>query len=115
MVTHITLHISPLADGNIHNIKLIYRYISNNDHPVKTLLTFCGVYHGNRRDIKSNPPNNFKTFNCRGVLSFAHINEMMWIQKQHSCEIRLLVQTYSSIYRSSIDMVLKVTSNFKIP
>ena len=40
---------------------------------------------------------------------------MMWIQKQHSFEIRLLVQTYSFIYRSSIDMVLKVTSNFKIP
>ena len=25
------------------------------------------------------------------------------------------MQTYSSIYRSSIDMILKVTSNFKIP
>ena len=40
-------------------IKLIYRYISNNDDPVKTLLTFCGVYHGNSPDIKGNPPNNF--------------------------------------------------------
>ena len=42
---HIGLPIGLLADGNIHNIKLIYRYISNDDHPVKTLLTFCGVYH----------------------------------------------------------------------
>ena len=57
---HIGLHIGLLADGNIHNIKLIYRYISNNDHPVKTLLTFCGVCHGNSPDIKSNPPYNFK-------------------------------------------------------
>ena len=48
-----------LADGNIHNIKLIYRYISNNDDPVKTLLTFCGIYHGNSPDIKGNPPYNF--------------------------------------------------------
>ena len=40
---HIGLHICLLADGNIHNIKLIYRYISNNDDPVKTLFTFCGV------------------------------------------------------------------------
>ena len=24
----------------------VNQYISNNDHPVKTLLTFCGVYHG---------------------------------------------------------------------
>ena len=55
------------------------------------------------------------TFNCRGVLSFAHINEMILIQKQHFFEIRMLVLTYSSIYRSSIDMILKVTSNFKIP
>ena len=39
---HIGLHIGLLADGNIHNIKLIYRYISNNDDPVKTLLTFVG-------------------------------------------------------------------------
>ena len=38
---------------------------------------------------------------------------MMWIQKQHFFEIRLLVQTFSSIYRSSIDMVLKVTSNLR--
>ena len=35
---HIGLHIGQLADGNIHNIKLICRYISNNDHPV----TFVG-------------------------------------------------------------------------
>ena len=48
-----------LADGNIHNIKLIYRYISNNDDPVKTSLTFCGVYHGNSPGIKGNPPYNF--------------------------------------------------------
>ena len=39
---HIGLHIGLLADGNIHNIKLIYMYIPNNDHPVKTLLTFVG-------------------------------------------------------------------------
>ena len=57
---HIGLHIGLLADGNIHNIKLIIRYISNNDHPVKTLLTFCGVYHGNSPDIKGYPPYNFK-------------------------------------------------------
>ena len=56
----IGLYISLLADGNIHNIKLIYRYISNNDHPVKTLLTLCEVYHGNSPDIKGNPPCNFK-------------------------------------------------------
>ena len=56
---HIGLHISLLADGNIHNIKLIYRYVPNIDHPVKTLLTFCGVYHGNRSDIKGNLPYNF--------------------------------------------------------
>ena len=31
------------------------------------------------------------TFNCRGVLSFFHINEIMLIQKQHFFEIRLLV------------------------
>ena len=59
---YICLHIGLLADGNKHNIKLIYRYIFNNDHPVKTLLTFCGVYHGNSSDIKGNPPYtcNFK-------------------------------------------------------
>ena len=57
---HIGLYISLLADGNIHNIKIKYRYISNNDHPVKTLLTFRGVYHGNSPDIKGNPPYNFK-------------------------------------------------------
>ena len=56
---HIVLHIDLLADGNIHNIKLIYRYISNNDDPVKTLLIFGGVYHGNSPDIKGNPPYNF--------------------------------------------------------
>ena len=56
---HIGLHIVLLADGNIHNIKLIYRYISNNDDPVKTFLTFFGVYHGNSPDIKGNPPYNF--------------------------------------------------------
>ena len=48
---HIGLHIDLLADGNIHNIMLIYRYISNTDHPVKTLFTFWGVYHGNSPDI----------------------------------------------------------------
>ena len=53
---HIGLIIGLLADGNIHNIKLIYRYIPNNDHPVKTLFTFCGVYYGNRPDIKGNTP-----------------------------------------------------------
>ena len=57
---HFCLHIGLLADGNIHNIKLIYRYISNIDHPVKTLLTVCGVYHGNSPYIKGNPPYNFK-------------------------------------------------------
>ena len=57
---HVGLHIGLLADGNIQNIKLIYRYISNNDHPVKTLLTFCGVSHGYSPDIKDNPPYNFK-------------------------------------------------------
>ena len=40
---HIGLHIGLLADGYIYKIKLKYRYISNNDEPVKTLLTFCGV------------------------------------------------------------------------
>ena len=34
---HIGLHIGLLADGNIHNIKLIYMYIPNNDNPLKTL------------------------------------------------------------------------------
>ena len=56
---HIGLQISLYADVNIHNIKLIYRYISNNDDPVKTLSTFCGLYHGNSPDIKGNPPYNF--------------------------------------------------------
>ena len=57
---HIGLHICLLEDGNIHNIEPLYRYISNNDHPVKTLLIFCGVCHGNSPDIKGNPPYNFK-------------------------------------------------------
>ena len=57
---HIGLHIGMLADGHIHNIKLIYRFISNNDHPVKTMLTLSGVYHGNSPDFKGNPPDNFK-------------------------------------------------------
>ena len=39
---HICLHICLLADYNIHNIKLIYRYISNNEDPVKILFTFVG-------------------------------------------------------------------------
>ena len=60
MYPHIGLQIGLLANGKIHNIKLIYRYIPNNDHPVETLLTFCGVYHGNRPDIKGNPLYNFK-------------------------------------------------------
>ena len=58
--SHIGLHIGLLADGNIHNIKLIYRYISNNDHSVKRLLTFYGLYHGNRPEIKGNALYNFK-------------------------------------------------------
>ena len=49
---HIGLHIGLLADGNIHNIKLIYRYISNNGHPVKNV--FCSVYLGNSPAIKGN-------------------------------------------------------------
>ena len=56
---HIGLHISLLADGNMHYIKLIYRYVFYNDDPVKTLLTFCGVYHGKSPDIKGNSPYNF--------------------------------------------------------
>ena len=52
----IGLHTCLLTDGNIHNVKLIYRYIPYNDHPVKKLFTFCGVYHGNRPDIKGNAP-----------------------------------------------------------
>ena len=39
---HIGLHMGLLADGNIHDIKLIYRYIPNSDHPVKTVLFFVG-------------------------------------------------------------------------
>ena len=57
---HMGLHIGPLADSNIHNIKLKYRYISNNEHPVKALLTVCGVYHGNSPVMKGNPPYSFK-------------------------------------------------------
>ena len=57
---HIGLHIDLLADGNLHNTKLIYRYIPYNDYPVKTLLTYCGECHENRPDIKGNPPYNFK-------------------------------------------------------
>ena len=56
---HIGLHFCVLADGNIHNIKLTFRCISNNDHPVKTLSTFCEVHHGNSPDIKGNPPYHF--------------------------------------------------------
>ena len=48
---HMGLHIGLLIDGN--------RYNSNNDDPVKTMLTFCGVYHGNSPDIEGNPPYNF--------------------------------------------------------
>ena len=72
---HIGLHISLLADGNTHNIKLIYRYISYNYHPVKTLLTFCGVtgvYHGYSPDSKGNPPYNFKNL-IVGVSFHLHI------------------------------------------
>ena len=57
---HIGLHMGLLANGNIHNIKLIYRYISNNDHPVKTSLSFCGVCHGNSPDNKGNPSYYFR-------------------------------------------------------
>ena len=53
---HIGLLIRLLADGNIHNTKLIYRYISNSDDPVKTLFPFCVLYNGNIPDIKGNPP-----------------------------------------------------------
>ena len=66
---YIGLHIGLLADGNIHNIKLICRYISNNNYP---LLTFCGVYHGNSPDIKGNPPHNFKQL-IAGVSFHLHI------------------------------------------
>ena len=48
---HIGLHIGLIEDGNIHNIKLIYRYISNNDDPAKTLLLFGGVYHFSKTDV----------------------------------------------------------------
>ena len=68
---HIGLHIGLLADVNIHNIKLICRYMSNNDH-VKTLLTYCGVYHGNSPDIRGSPPYNFK-HSIEGVSFHLHI------------------------------------------
>ena len=46
---HIGLHIGLLADGNIHNIKLIYSYISNNDYPVgyiiEIVLTLKAIHH----------------------------------------------------------------------
>ena len=69
---HIGLHKGLLADDNIHNIKLIYRYISNNDHPVKTLLTFYGVYHGYSPDIMGNYPYIFKHLTV-GVSFHLHI------------------------------------------
>ena len=71
-IPHIGLHFGLLADGNIHNIKLIYRVISNYDHPVKTLLNFCGVYHGKSPDIKGYPPYNFKHY-IVGVSFHLHI------------------------------------------
>ena len=58
---HIGLYIGLLADGNIHNIKLIQKKkknISYNGHPVKARLTFCGVYFGYSSDIKGNLPYN---------------------------------------------------------
>ena len=85
---HIGLHIGLLADGNIHSIKLICRNISNNS---EALLTFCGVYYGNSPGIPGIPPYNFKHLIVGVSFHFAHINEMMWIQKQHFFEIRLLV------------------------
>ena len=72
MYPHIGLHIGLLADGNISIIKLIYRYISKNDHLVKTMLIFCGVYHGNSPDIKGNPPYDFKHL-ILGVSFHLHI------------------------------------------
>ena len=49
--------------GKYHILEGIYPHIglhiSNNDDPVKTLLTFRGVYNGNSPDIKGNPPYNF--------------------------------------------------------
>ena len=72
----LSLHIGLLADGNIHNLKLIYRYIPNNDYPVKTLLHFCGEYHGNRPDIKGNPPYNFKHL-IVGMSFHLHIHVLM--------------------------------------
>ena len=69
---HIGLHIGLFADGNIHNIKLIYRFISNDNHSVKTLLSFLGVYHGYSHDNKGNPPYNFKHL-IVGVYFHLHI------------------------------------------
>ena len=108
---HIGLHIRLLADGNIHNIKLIYRYISKNDHPVKILLTFCGVYHRYSPDIKGNPPLNFKV----GVSFHLHI-----LMKRCGFKSSISLKSGSLCkrihpYISSIDMILKVTSKFKIP
>ena len=56
---HIGLNIGLLADGNIHNTKLIYRYISNYDDPVKTLLTFFGYIMEIALILRVNPPYNF--------------------------------------------------------
>ena len=39
---------------------------------MKTLLTFCGVYHGIRPDIKGNPEYNFKHL-IVGVYFHLHI------------------------------------------
>ena len=110
---HNGLHICLLADGNIHNIKLIYRCISNNDLPVKTLLTFCGVYNRNRPDIKGNPY-NFKHL-IVGVSYHLHI-----LMKRCGFKSRISLKSGClckriHLYISSIDMILKVTSNFKIP
>ena len=57
---HIGLHIGLLADGNIHNISLYTGAFLIMTIQGKTMLTFCGVYHGNSPDIKGNPPSSFK-------------------------------------------------------
>ena len=54
ILTLVFTSIGLLADGNIHNIKLIQRYISNNGNPVKAQLTLYRVYSGNSSDIKGN-------------------------------------------------------------
>ena len=54
MYPHIGIYIGLLADGHIHNIKLIQKYISNNGHPVKAQFTFSRLYFGNSSDIKGN-------------------------------------------------------------